>query len=139
MQAKNDEGDEVVRYILYSDIDGYDAHVMVEVKLSKDDKGNTQFVVSRLLPYSVSGLRVENRATLRRSDGVAMREVSSGTFDAGGCTPVYFLQGFFNFDDAKGYKHMCSLNHQFFLKLGPDSDSRPANVAPTEGWGAGGS
>lgn len=34
---------------------------------------------------------------------------------------------------------MCSLNHQFFLKLGPDSDSRPANVAPTEGWGAGGS
>ena len=84
MQAKNDEGDEVVRYILYSDIDGYDAHVMVEVKLSKDDKGNTQFVVSRLLPYSVSGLRVENRATLRRSDGGAMREVSSGTFDAGG-------------------------------------------------------
>lgn len=139
MQAKNDEGDEVVRYILYSDIDGYDTHVMVEVKLSKDDKGNTQFVVSRLLPYSVSGLRVENRATLRRSDGVAMREVSSGTFDAGGCTPVYFLQGFFGFDDAKGYKHMCSLNHQFFLKLGPDSDSRPANVAPTEGWGAGGS
>lgn len=129
----------MVRYILYSDIDGYDAHVMVEVKLSKDDKGNTQFVVSRLLPYSVSGLRVENRATLRRSDGVAMREVSSGTFDAGDCTPVYFLQGFFNFDDAKGYKHMCSLNHQFFLKLGPDSDSRPANVAPTEGWGAGGS
>ena len=65
-----------------------------------------------------------------------MREVSSGTFDAGDCTPVYFLQGFFNFDDAKGYKHMCSLNHQFFLKLGPDSDSCPANVAPTEGWGS---
>lgn len=96
-------------------------------------------MVSRLLPYSVSGLRVENRATLQRSCGGAMREIGSGTFDAGGCTPVYFLQGSFSFDDAKGYRHVRNLNHQFFLKLGPDSDSRPANVAPTEGWGVGGS
>ena len=59
MVLPNADGSKQMKYIVYSEIDGYDAHVMVEVRVNKNKNGNIVFSNFRLIPYSVSGLKVE--------------------------------------------------------------------------------
>ena len=106
-----------VKFIVYSEIDGYDAHVMLEAKQSKTADGKTVFSEMRLIPYSLSGLKTELVGTTLHCLESTANEVRQCTLNKAGESPTYRVLGLLKVEDAMGYIHTELINKDFFLKL----------------------
>ncbi len=113
------DGSRTVRYIVYSEIDGYDAHVALDVKISTTENGNLVFKDIKLLPYSLSGLKVKFEGNIRylSAPKKGMFFVEQGEFDKEGKTPDYRIGGLLKVEDAMGYMHTELVEKHIFLTL----------------------
>lgn len=105
-----------VKYIIYSEIDGYDAHVMLTARMRRTTEGVVTMSDVQVVPFSVSGLKVSLKAmTVRDSKNPAgmIRDVS---FDAEGLSPVYMVVGLLTVEDAMGFVHTKLVNKTIRLK-----------------------
>lgn len=105
------------RYIVFSDMDGYDAHVMLEVKKLRTKADGTTLLGMKLIPYSLSGLKVELvemklQSTVKSASEKGVRIES----DSKNLSSPYDVFGLLRFEDGMGYVHTVLVNQRFYLK-----------------------
>ncbi len=102
MTPKDAEGQ--VQFIVYSEIDGWDAHVMLKAKMDTTADGGKRLSELSVVPYSVSGLKVviESIDFFQQKNHL---KVDSIDLDDKGESPVYILRGKMKVEDAMGYWH----------------------------------
>lgn len=117
MQNTETDGTKTARYIVYSEIDGYDAHLTLDVKLRTDENGIVEFYDAKLQPYSLSGLKVEFNGRLTYMPPEGRFLVEQDKFDKDGRTPDFGICGLLKVEDAMGYVHTELVDTKFFLTL----------------------
>ena len=106
------------RCLLYSSIDGYDAHVVLTATLHKDKKTGTytssQYKVES---YSLGGAKVECQVKLY--DHPTNQECQQVTFGKGKTASKLLITGSITFTDPLGNKHREPINNNLTLELQP--------------------
>lgn len=116
MMSANADGSKKMKYIAYSEIDGYDAHVMIEVKVSKDKNGDPVFSRFKMVPYSLSGLKVELEGMSLRSDGRRSLSITAnGVYNKQSLMSEFSICGLLKFEDAMGNRHTELVQRSFYL------------------------
>lgn len=111
------DNDDYIHYIVYSEIDGYDAHIMLEVKKSQMESGNADVSQMRLAPYSLSGLKVELMYMhIKSLAGNGLKPAAEPATDSTITTTPYQLSGAFCYEDAMGNVHKEFVDRVFFLR-----------------------
>lgn len=101
---KHDTG-KSVQYIIYSEIDGYDAHVMLIAKETKVD-GLAKLSELKMNPYSLSGLKVAlSNMRIHEAGSKSPENVQEIAFDGKGQSKVYEISGLLKVEDAMGNIH----------------------------------
>lgn len=118
-QTAEADGSKTARYIVYSEIDGYDAHIVLDIKLHTGENGNVEFTDVKLQPYSLSGLKVEfiGKMIYMPSERDRWWIVEQDKFDKEGRTPDFWVDGLLKVEDAMGYVHTELVDKKFFLTL----------------------
>lgn len=116
MVLPNADGSKQMKYIVYSEIDGYDAHVMVEARVNKNTNGNIVFSKLKLVPYSVSGLKVEiDNMDFKSESRPSYHIVYDGVYDTRSLMSEFKICGLLKFEDAMGYHHTELVQQSFYL------------------------
>lgn len=107
-----------VRCLLYSSIDGYDAHVVLTATLHKDKKTGA-YTSSRykVEGYSMGGAKVDCQAKLY--DHPTDQECQQVTFGKGKIASNLLIMGNITFTDPLGNKHQEQINNNLTLELQP--------------------
>lgn len=92
------------KYIIYSEIDGYDAHAMLTAKASAD--GSTSLSHLNIVPYSLSGLKVVlSNMHIHEAGSKSAESAQQIGFDDKGRSKVYEVSGLLKVEDAMGNVH----------------------------------
>ena len=103
-------------YVVYSSVDGYDAHFILSALFIKDKKkGSYTASTPRVAAYSLGGYSLDAVAKLSAADQTD--PVTTMTIDANGESADYTLNGELKFEDPLGNKHKEHVNLTFRLLL----------------------
>lgn len=118
MTTTTANGDKELKFIVYSEVDGYDAHVMVEVRVQHGKNGSPVFSGIQAVPYSISGLKVElEDMDIHTTPRASSFVTSNGVYDTSTVMPEFGICGLLKFEDAKGYRHTELVNKRFCLSV----------------------
>ena len=105
-----------VRYVLYSSVDGYDAHVVLTAHLRRDAKTRCYTADSyELTGYSLGGATVAAQIELHSAD--TGEKVGQIVIGADGVSPRYSLTGQIAYTDPLGRKHQECIGETLMLSL----------------------
>ena len=105
-----------VRYVLYSSVDGYDAHVVLTANLRRDAKNRCYTADSyELTGYSLGGATVAAQIELHSADtGEKVGQIVIGADDV---SPRYSLMGRITYTDPLGRKHQECIGKTLILSF----------------------
>lgn len=116
--TKSHEGGVIdAKFVLYSEIDGYDAHVLLTAKFHYWDAGHGMYHTDSfsIEGYSLSSLPV--KVEYRLEDQPDHRDVKTISLTKEGYSPVYDITGTLSYEDAMGNKHREQFARQFNLEI----------------------
>jgi len=108
------------RYLLYSSIDGYDAHVVLTATLHKDKKtGSYTSSQYRIEGYSMGGAKVDCQLTVTDLRAHASDECKQISIGKGQTASSIIITGSIAFTDPLGNKHHEPIDRNLLFELQP--------------------
>lgn len=116
--TKSHEGGVIdAKFVLYSEIDGYDAHVLLTAKFHYWLAGHGMYYTDSfsIEGYSLSSLPV--KVEYKLEDQPDHRDVKTISLTTEGYSPVYNIRGTLSYEDAMGNKYNEPFARQFNLEI----------------------